>query len=174
MIVLIVGDFGVGKDTVADLLLSQSLTHKSNSYSFQKILSYATRKPRYEGEDTHIFTSKEEFLKFDDLVACTKIDDNYYGARFSQFDTEKINLYCVDDKGVSDIIDKNIDDVFIVEVIRPKWLRNVSNMRLARKRESGSFKYNPDYIILNDKDLFNLEISVSDCFNAILKYSEEL
>ena len=75
---------------------------------------------------------------------------------------------------MSDIIDKNIDDVFIVEVIRPKWLRNVSNMRLARKRESGSFKYNPDYIILNDKDLFNLEISVSDCFNAILKYSEEL
>lgn len=174
MIVLIVGDFGVGKDTVADLLLSQSLTYKSNFCSFQKILSYATRKPRYEGEDTHIFVSKEEFSKFDDLAACTKIDDNYYGARFSQFDTEKINIYCVDEKGVSDIIDKNIDDVFIVEVIRPKWLRNVSKERLERKRESGSFEYNPDYIILNDKDLSNLEISVSDCFNAILKYSGEL
>ena len=169
MIALIVGDFGVGKDTVADLLVKESL-RRHDCEKFEKILSYTTRKPRYEKEKTHIFCTKEDFLSINDFLACTKINDQYYGARFSQFDKNKINLYCVDDKGVRDVIESKIDDeILVIEVIRPKWLINVPNERLQRKREEPPYPYPIDYRIMNDGDMYKLESSVLECFNFLIK-----
>ena len=168
MIVLIVGDFGVGKDTVADLLIKESLKH-NDCEKFIKILSYATRKPRYDGEDTHTFVSEDDFLSFDDIVASTKIGDHYYGTRRSQFNDEKVNLYCVDDQGVKDIFEANFDDIIVVEVIRPKWLIDIPEDRLNRKRHGNPYPYPVDYRIMNDGDLYKLEASVLECFNYIIK-----
>ena len=172
MIVLIVGDFGVRKDTVADFLTKESLRHH-DCVKFQKIKSYTTRLPRYENEDTHIFCTKETFKSFNDLIAQTKIDDNYYGARASQFDKNKANLYCVDDQGVRDVLESDIDRIIIVEVVRPKWLINLPKKRLNRKRHSDPYKYNFDYRIMNDGDLAKLEASVLECFNFILKHMKK-
>lgn len=168
MIVLIVGDFGVGKDTVADLLVKESLRHHDCT-KFEKIKSYSTREPRYEGEDTHIFISEEEFSSFNDILAQTKISNCYYGTRFSQFDPNKVNLYCVDDKGVKDVVEANFDDFLIVEVIRPKWLINLPKERLERERQSESYNYGIDYRIMNDADMRKLEASVLECFNFLVK-----
>ena len=167
MIVLIVGDFAVGKDTVADYFVE--LMDK-NDFCVEKIKSYTTREPRFTGEDTHIFCSKEEFLSFKDLVAETKIDEQYYGTRASQFNENKINFYCVDDKGVKDIESSGIDDTFIVEVVRPKWLINASDERLNRKRHYGKYKYNADYRIINDGDLDKLKKSVFECFTFMKNF----
>ena len=52
MIVLITGDFGVGKDTFADML-NEDFGEES-----VKIQSYTTREKRYNTEDTHIFVDK--------------------------------------------------------------------------------------------------------------------
>ena len=170
MIVLIVGDFGVGKDTVADLLLKNSLNYH-DCVKFQKILSYTTREPRYDGERTHLFCSKRDFLTFNDLVAQTKIGDNYYGARESQFDKKIVNLYCVDNKGVYDIVSSGIDDYLIVEVVRPKWLIDLPEDRLNRERDD-KFKHllvSIDYRIMNDGDMEKLKASALECFNYIVK-----
>lgn len=168
MIVLIVGNFGVGKDTVADLLIKESLRHH-DCEKFVKILSYATREPRYDGENTHTFVSEDEFLGFDDIIASTKIADHYYGTRKSQFNCKKVNLYCVDDQGVKDIIEANFDDVIVVEVIRPKWLIDIPKDRLNRQRHNEPYPYPVDYRIMNDGDMYKLEASVLECFNYIIK-----
>ena len=170
MIILIVGDFGVGKDTVADLLLKESL-RRHDCVKFKKILSYTTREPRYDGEDTHLFCTKRDFLTFNDLVAKTEIENNFYGTRASQFDKNNVNLYCVDKKGVNDIVQSNIDDWLVVEVIRPKWLINLPKDRLNRSRntDSDSLITTIDYRIMNDGDMEKLKASVLECFNFIVK-----
>ena len=167
MICLIVGDFGVGKDTVANLLKKISL-ERNDCVKTNKILSYTTRPPRYKGEDTHLFCTERQFLTFNDLIAQTVIDDHYYGARSSQFDKNKLNLYCVDSKGVHDVIKSEIDDVFVIEVIRPKWLINLPDDRINRRRYS-SYTYKADYRIMNDGDMEKLKASVAECYNFILK-----
>ena len=167
MICLIVGGFGVGKDTVADLLKKIAL-ERNDCFKANKILSYTTRPPRYDGEDTHIFCSKNQFLDFKDLVAQTEIDNHYYGARESQFDKDKLNLYCVDGKGVYDIINANIDDVLIIEVVRPKWLINLPSDRINRQ-PNGSYNFEIDYRIMNDGDMEKLKTSVLECYNYLFK-----
>ena len=77
MIILITGDFGVGKDTFADFLIEE--INKENAeitnqdiyvWRAKKIKSFTTRKPRYEGEDTHTFISKEKWLKMREKPEC--------------------------------------------------------------------------------------------------------
>ena len=173
MIVLIVGDFCVGKDTVCDNLVGMwthnYVTNNADKPESVKILSYATRPPRYEGENTHEFCSREEFLNFDDLVAQTKIGDEYYGTRRVQFDNNKINFYVVDGKGVIDILDSHIDDTFVVEVVRPNWLINCPQKRQDRERHF-DVEYPFDYRIINDGDLNKLERLCSECLSAIIKH----
>lgn len=167
MICLIVGNFGVGKDTVADLLKKIAL-ERSDCIKVAKILSYTTRLPRYEGEDTHIFCTKDQFLEFNDLIAQTEIDNHYYGARKSQFNKDKLNLYCVDGKGVYDVVNANIDDVLIIEVVRPKWLIDLPLDRINRQ-PNGSYNFGIDYRIMNDGDMEKLKMSVLECYNFLLK-----
>lgn len=130
MLILIVGDFGVGKDTFADLLLSY--------LDGVKIQSYATRSPRYDGEDTHIFMEKEDF--FDDydnnrVVAWTFIHNNYYWTTKNQFNKHKHEVYVVDDVGLRDVIKSHIfKDYYVIEIIRSKHLIHVGEERLNRKR----------------------------------------
>lgn len=170
MICLIVGDFGVGKDTVADFLMDM-FSEKGNSIKAQKILSYSTRNPRFDGEDTHIFCTKEEFEGFNDIIAQTKIGGNYYGARASQFDKDKINLYCVDEKGVNDIVNANIDDWVVIEVVRPKWLIDLPEDRLNRKRDENfeGLITGIDFRIMNDGDIEKLKILTLECYNFLLR-----
>lgn len=173
MITLIVGDFCTGKDLVADLLVKESLQH-NDCEKFVKIKSYTTRDPRYDGEDTHLFCTKDEFLSFNDVVAQTQIGDHFYGTRQSQFKTSKVNLYCIDDKGVADIMASDIDEVFIIEVVRPVWLRDCPQDRLNRKRHNEPYEYTADYRIINDGSMQKLEASVLDCFNYLMKVKKSL
>lgn len=153
MIILIVGDFGVGKDTVADMILSYL-------EPAQKILSYTTRKPRYDGEDTHIFV--DEFDS-DNVLAYTQIGEHHYWTKKSQFDKTKYNIYVVDSLGVRDVIESEFDDIFIIEIVRPKWLIDLNKERLERLRLS-TFNYSSfvDYRIINDRSLSDLEKTVQD------------
>lgn len=153
MIILIVGDFGVGKDTVANMIVS----HLDNT---QKILSYTTRKPRYDGEDTHIFVDD---FNDNNVLAHTQIGEHHYWTKKSQFDKTKYNIYVVDSLGVKDVIDAEFDDIFIIEIVRPKWLIDVDKERLERPRLF-TFNYSAfvDYRIINDKSLSDLEKTVQD------------
>ena len=179
MIALIVGDFCVGKDLVANLLLKKSLQHH-DCEKFEKIKSYTTREPRYEGEDTHIFCTMDDYYNYSNIfnagciVAETQINNNYYFTIESQFDPNKVSLYVVDDKGIQDVVGAEIDDVYIIEVVRPVWLRDCPKERLNRDRQSQPYEYKFDYRIINDGSMEKLEASVLECFNALLKVKKSL
>ena len=170
MICLVVGDFCVGKDLVADYMIN--ICHDFFDVSAQKIKSYTTRSPRYEGEDTHEFCTREEFESFDDLIAFTMIQNEYYGARLSQFDPDFLNIYVVDSKGVEDVLSMDIDDpIYVVEIVRPSWLMDCPKERLNRNRESKG-KYKFDYRIINDGSKAALETKVFECLKVMLPILE--
>lgn len=141
MIVLITGDFGVGKDTFADML-DENFGDES-----VKIKSYTTREKRYSTEDTHIFVDK--FKNEGDIVARTKIGGNQYWTRRDQFGTKPYDIYVVDDIGIRDVLEADIDEVFVVEIQRPKELIDVCELRLNRER-TDFYLYTPDVVIQND------------------------
>lgn len=157
MIILVTGDFGVGKDTFADILLEKF------GDSAQKIQSYTTRPPRYEGEDTHIFVTEDEWHNLGHKVAQTIIDGNYYGTIDSQFQKNLFNIYVVDDIGVRDVVDAKIDDIYLIEIIRPKWLIDVPEERLNRRRTNYfDYKNMVDYRVINDSSLEKLNAIAKD------------
>lgn len=160
--ILITGDFCVGKDLVADIICGYDAP-------INKILSYATRKPRYDRENTHEFCSKEEFLAFDDIIAQTQIGGEYYGARASQFKEDMINIYVVDNKGVVDIMESDLHHVAVVEVVRPVWLRNCPQDRQQRERTHEDQPISVDYRIVNDGDLLRLKSICEECFVYLMK-----
>lgn len=169
MIILIVGDFGVGKDTFADMLL------ECFSDNAQKVQSYTTREPRFPGEDTHIFINKETWQEYQNMnpspiVAETIIDNHFYGTINNQFDAD-YNIYVVDDIGVRDVLNADIDSVFIIEIIRPKWLINASQSRLNRKR-TDKYDYSYDFRVINDGSLDKLRSYANEVFLWITKNIE--
>lgn len=109
---LIVGRTGTGKDTLRETL--------EKDYGFQFVKSYTTRKPRYQGEDTHIFITHEQAKTFNetDKVASTFINNqndlpDEYFATFDQVLTA--DAYIIDPIGVEKLI-KNMPDT-IFEII---------------------------------------------------------
>lgn len=158
MILLVMGEFGVGKDLVADYLC-ELIGEKA-----QKIKSYCTREPRYENEDTHIFVVKDNNSEPDENTAAwTKIGQDYYWTEKDQFDLNLINIYVVDNVGALDIITANIDNVYVLEVIRPEWMRNIPSYRLGREAGRELKKPVPvDYRLLNTVTLSELKRQLAD------------
>jgi len=166
MILLLTGDFCTGKDTIANIMCQLEPTNTN------KILSYTTRAPRDEDDHlNHKFCTHDDFDKWNDWVARTEIDGEYYGARLSQFkpDNDMLNIYIVDEKGVNDVLayEKNIDqDVAVVEVVRPIWMRNCPKER--QNRDKASFEAFPvDYRLFNDGDEYKLATACKECLEYI-------
>lgn len=160
MIVLITGDFGVGKDTFADML-NEDFGEES-----VKIQSYTTREKRYNTEDTHIFVDK--FTDNGDIVAYTEIEGCQYWTRRNQFGTAQYDIYVVDDIGIREVLAANIDDTFIIEIQRPRELINVSDLRLNRRR-TDFYQYKADAIVRNDTDSLESLFQVADQLCTYIK-----
>lgn len=92
-IVLLVGESGVGKSTLA--------RHMVDSYGWKEVASYTTRLPRTPDEDTHIFVSDAEFDDFvanNNICAYTEFDGYRYCATDKQVD--ECDIYVIDPDGV--------------------------------------------------------------------------
>ena len=80
-----------GKDYIVDKMCKD--------FNMSKVISKTTRKPRYTGENTHVFVTKEQALKeLPNSLADTYFDDNYYYT-----DLESINnkdFYIIDPNGI--------------------------------------------------------------------------
>lgn len=115
MILLLLGDSGVGKTTISKAL-------QNNYYYFNIVKSYTTRFRRSIDDKDHIFIRKHNLLykMFNEkFVASTIINGEIYCSFPEQFQEGVINIYTVDDKGAFDVInyyDKN--DVLIVRLKR--------------------------------------------------------
>ena len=113
MIILIAGDFAVGKDTFADELNTQMHYRGMDSY---KILSKTTRNPRYKDENTHIFTDKLEYqiYKPEDII-----NNRVYDVDADDYINPDLlwNLNEVLKKRNSDIIRFNANNFFRIMII---------------------------------------------------------
>lgn len=87
---LIVGKSGSGKTSVISLL--------EKKYGFRAVQSYTTRKPRYEGEQGHIFVTKSEYFALKNRHAETVYHGDYYG--ITQEQLNNCDLYVVEPSGV--------------------------------------------------------------------------
>ena len=67
-------------------------------YNWTKVVSYTTRKPRFDGENTHLFVSKDEFDKLINKVAYTNRNGVEYCATQKQVDNA--DIYVIDPPGI--------------------------------------------------------------------------
>lgn len=93
-LICMVGPSASGKTTVANEL---------EKLGYKQVSSYTTREPRYEGETGHIFVSKEEFDKLENIVAYTYYNNHHYCTTQAQLDA--VDLYVVDVPGVKTLIE---------------------------------------------------------------------
>lgn len=142
MIIIVLGDFGVGKDTIVDMLVD--IIGEDKAY---KIRSWTTRGPRFPEEDTHNFfwwpgstrNDRNQAFLYDVLnsgncAAWSMIGYHYYWVEFNQIGNTEYEFYITDPKGARDIMEK-IDEKFLVlEIRRPDPLINVPKERLNRIR----------------------------------------
>lgn len=106
--ICILGRSGVGKDSLAKEL---------SKFGLAQVMSYATRKPRYEGEDTHVFISREEALRMkDEWIASTEINGSLYFVTRKQL--EDCDVYIIDPKGLYDLInDELVNGTHLIDMI---------------------------------------------------------
>lgn len=91
-IILLVGPSGSGKTTIAEALAAR--------YNMRIAKSYTTRHPRYDGEESYHFVSKEQFDRLN-LCDRTEFSGNLYG--LPQEEIEKSDIIICDPNGVRNI-----------------------------------------------------------------------
>lgn len=117
-IYLLVGESGSGKTTIQEEL--------SEQYRLKPVVSYTTRKPRYEGEDNHIFVSDEEYDTLKDIVAETVYRGKRYCATASQ--VAKCDLYTIDPEGIKSLKEnykgkKGLKVIYISSPLHTRYVR---------------------------------------------------
>lgn len=115
--ILVVGASGSGKDYEVDWCC--------RNYDLKKVMSKTTRKPRFEGEDTHLFVS--EYIKeceYDSAIAKTCFNGNYYWT--TKEDLKGKDFYIIDRDGVLSMPNREDYDVVYIKV--PVWTR-IKRMR---------------------------------------------
>lgn len=102
---LFVGPSASGKTTMANELEKRTRILKDGDYIADKqVRSYTTRAPRYTNEDGHIFISKQEFDKLENIIAYTEYNGYHYCATKDQLD--EATIYVVDVDGVDTLLSK--------------------------------------------------------------------
>lgn len=147
-IILLVGKSGSGKSAVANALNAR--------YGLDAIQSYTTRPPRFDGEDGHIFVSKEDFPARDEWVAWTLFNGYEYCATQKQVDDN--DVYVIDPAGIYYFKNKYRGMKTPIVV----YLSATENTCITRMRHRGDPPLNVAERILNDKKEFANAESVAD------------
>lgn len=151
------GKSGSGKTTIAKNL--------EQNYGLKQVQSYTTRKPRYKGEEGHIFVTDSEYRHIPDKVATTRFNNHDYCATQQQCDDA--DIYVIDPHGIESFkrnyhgnkkwitvyLDVNPFTRFIRMVKRGDSIFAALE-RLKHDRYSfKDFKKHPDIVIVKNKDV---------------------
>lgn len=157
IIVLLVGESGSGKTTVSKEL--------GKKYGWSDISSYTTRKPRFAGEQGHIFLSDPEFdlINENDMCAFTIFDGHRYCATNAQAD--KANIYVIDPQGVVNFKNKYRGKRTPLVI----FLHTSEEVRYDRMEKRGDSKFEIQKRLEHDrqefshwKDLYDIIIEADD------------
>lgn len=163
---MLVGQSGSGKSTIARML---------RQLGYKELISYTTRKPRYEGEDTHIFITEEEYQKFkqsNEIVAYTYFDSHHYFATKQQIYNS--DIYVIDPDGVEYLKEKIKDINFVTIHIKTSFLKRIWRMlkrgdsliKIIKRIKNDRIKFKDiqaDYVVTND----NLNIALGNIATII-------
>ena len=143
---LICGSSGSGKDT-----LVQEFIKRNTEYS--QIISYTTRKPRYDGENTHIFITEDEVEQYrNQMIAYTFYNNHHYFATVDQL--RKHNFYVVDPKGV-EYLKTRAQELRLTDIdIIPIHIQVSLPRRFTRMRKRGDSYVNTIKRLVNDHKEF--------------------
>lgn len=160
MKMLIVGRSGRGKDKLREILETE--------YGWKFVKSYSTRKPRYEGEDTHIFITHKEAdaIPKKDKVAVTHIKngddiaDEYFATRKQ---VEECDGYIIDPNGVKMLLASMPDTAFEIAYIANDNEDKVLDMVVKRaKGNTNEIEKFKERCKDEDKQFSEFEQSVKD------------
>lgn len=175
MIIFIIGKYGAGKDTFADLLVD-ALNPKKGKKVAEKVLSYTTRLVRDVSDfDNHRFARywkinpDDNYMKQDKVVAWTKIDGEYYWSEVDQFKND-FNIYVIDPGSIQQVIDKNLDFCCTIHITRDK-------IDIPKAREVRPLKWEDvdvDIEVHNDEGLDKLKEAAEYVKNWVLEVQENL
>ena len=105
MKILIAGKSGTGKDYLAGLMMKNGL---------KLCKSYATRPPRYEGEDTHVFISKEEADAIPEKEKFAKTVINGFDYFTTGEQAYANDMFTMDPQGIRDITSAMPEEIFFL------------------------------------------------------------
>lgn len=129
-IFLIVGPSGSGKDFLVDRMCRAT--------NLTKIISRTTRKPRYKGENTHVFIDmKQAMLEIDNSIAETYYNGNYYYTLKEDFTGNC--FYIIDVQGVKTFHKELMSDDYEIHKIyinTPKIVRIYRMLKRGDKLRS--------------------------------------
>lgn len=151
-IVVLVGESGCGKTIV---------TKSLNKRGFNIIKSYTTRRPRYKGEEGHIFVDDIPEDRTD-VVSFDKYDGNYYWAYRSQYQNLGLTAYTLEPQGAYKVKDDIHDAEIIIIYLKVDTTERLNRM-LGREKDYNLFNPNHEDIykrvlnrIANDRDAFKV------------------
>ena len=150
IIICIVGESGVGKSYVADIL--------DEFYGIPMIESRTTRPPRTPDERGHMFVSDDEFdtYKIEDMIAQTTFGEFRYCCLIKDVNAP-IMVYVIDEYGL-DYLRHNFSsrfNIFAVRIFSPERLRKNRVTKARMKRDKNKFTMLNDcfdYFIENTYD----------------------
>lgn len=133
---LLIGKSASGKSTIANIL--------EEKYGLNQVRSYTTRKPRYDGEDGHIFVDTDAFEKLGKLAAYTFYNNNHYGVTYEQL--EQCSVYVIDPAGTEALL-KNLNGSRPIRII---YFEAAVSVRINRMVERGAGDHEIISRLLND------------------------
>ena len=177
-IVLLVGESGVGKSTLA--------RHMTDKYGWKEVVSYTTRPPRTPDEDTHIFVNDAEFdelMENNNICAYTEFDGYRYCATDEQ--VNECDIYVIDPDGVEYFYDnykgRKVPMVVYLEgdrelLVERMRARGDSDEKIAARLENDAIKFADFYDILDrtDSDHYFVLVNEYTTINELGVYLEHI
>ena len=173
-LIILFGESGSGKSSIAEALCEE--------YQLKEVKTYTTRQPRFEGENTHIFTTKDEYDKLKEkgsIVAETCFAGNYYFTTIEQLENSDIVVWDIDGIKCFDEIENHRPYMaFYIKVSKESRCQrmkergdSIANIKARLEHDANKFclsDLNKYYVIDNEKEINE---SVNEIYRLVQYYS---